>query len=73
MTNREYMAKQLSDPDWIDDGGASYISMVEYNIGCPYFHGDERSHCRNLSDYESPTRQFCGQCKLEWLEMDVDE
>ena len=75
------MAHQLSDPDWIDDGGASYESMVEYNISCPYFHGDERSHCRNIeAEYltgrrnsMSPTRWECGQCKLEWLEMDVDE
>ena len=71
MTNREYMAKQLSDPDWIDDGGASYLSMVEYNIGCPYFVGDERSHCRGMD--REPTRRECGQCKLEWLEAEVDE
>lgn len=71
MTNREYMAKQLADPDWIDDGGAAYFSMVEYNIGCPYFAGDERCHC-NGSD-ELPTRKMCGQCKLEWLEAEVDE
>ena len=69
MTNREYMAKQLSDPDWIDDGGASYESMVHYNINCPYFSGDERSHCRNAA----PSRNVCGECKMEWLEMDVDE
>lgn len=71
MTNREYMAKQLSDPDWIDDGGASYLSMVEYNINCPYFTGDERCHCRSMG--KEPTRSECGQCKLEWLEAEVDE
>lgn len=72
MTNREYMAKQLSDPDWIDDGGASYISMVEYNIACPYFCGDKRAHC-NSGDHGMPTRKMCEECKMEWLEMDVDE
>lgn len=71
MTNREYMAKQLSDPDWIDDGGASYEAMVYYNIGCPYFCGDKRGHCNESEEF--PTRTQCGQCKLEWLESDVDE
>ena len=70
MTNREYMAKQLSDPDWIDDGGASYLSMVEYNINCPYFAGDARKHC---NEENPPSRKVCSLCKLEWLEMDVDE
>ena len=71
MTNREYMAKQLSDPNWIDDDGASYISMVEYNIACPYYYGDKRSHC-NSGD-AMPTRDMCGECKREWLEAEVDE
>ena len=66
------MAKQLSDPDWIDDGGASYVSMVEYNIACPYFCGDKRAHCRS-GDNEMPTRKMCGECKMEWLEAEVDE
>ena len=72
MTNREYMAKQLSDPDWIDDGGASYDSMVEYNIACPYFGGDKRAHCRSGCT-GMPTRKMCSECKLEWLEAEVDE
>lgn len=71
MKNREYMARQLADPDWIDDGGASYISMVEDNIGCPYFAGDERCHCNGSE--KSPTRKMCGECKMEWLEAEVDE
>lgn len=70
MTNREYMAHQLSDPDWIDDGGASYESMVYYNIDCPYFCGDERRHC---GEDKEPSRKLCSQCKLEWLEAEVDE
>lgn len=81
MTNREYMAKQLSNPDWIDDGGASYESMVEYNINCPYFNGDTRSHCKDIeAEYLagrrislSPTNYECIACKLEWLEAEVDE
>ena len=81
MTNREYMAKQLSNPDWIDDGGASYESMVEYNINCPYFHGDTRSHCKDIeAEYLagrrnslSPTKYECIAFKHEWLEAEVDE
>lgn len=77
MTNREYMAKQLSDPDWIDDGGSSYISMVEYNIACPYFCGDKRAHCKSVYEcyglIKKPTREMCSKCKMEWLEAEVDE
>lgn len=72
MKNREYMAKQLSDPDWIDDGRASYIVTVEYNIACPYMCGDTRAHCRS-GDNGMPTRKMCEECKLEWLEAEVDE
>ncbi len=70
MTNREYMARQLADPDWIDDGGASYEAMVHYNIDCPYFVGDIRCHCKGSE--ESPTRKMCSECKMEWLEAEVD-
>ena len=70
MTNREYMAKQLADPDWIDDGGALYESMVYYNIDCPYFCGDERRHCGKDKE---PNRKRCVECKMEWLESEVDE
>ena len=70
MTNREYMAKQLTDPDWIDDGGASYLSMVEHNIDCPYRDGDSRGHCNGR---ESNYKDYCKGCKLEWLEAEVDE
>ena len=72
MTNREYMAKQLSDPDWIDDDGVVY-----YNIGCPYFCGDKRAHCKGVDGWygliKKPTREMCSECKMEWLEAEVDE
>lgn len=32
MTNKEYMIGLLSDDSFIDDGGASWESMVHYNI-----------------------------------------
>ena len=33
-TNKDYLIAVLTDS--IDDGGASYESMAEYDIGCPY-------------------------------------
>ena len=74
MTNREYMIKSLSEPDWIDDGGADYESMLNYNIKCPYFCGDERCHCKGLKGTEQPSRfDDCYFCKEEWLDSEVDE
>lgn len=70
MTNREYLAHLLNDPDWIDDGGAAYGSMVLYNIRCPYQDGDKRCHCNGK---ENNYEKYCEWCKLEWLEADVDE
>ena len=70
MTNREYVARLLADPDWIDDGGASYEAMVHYSIACPYFAGDKRCHCGEGKD---PNRDRCSECKMEWLEAEVDE
>ena len=34
-TNRDYLIAALADR--IDDGGASYESVAEYNINCPYW------------------------------------
>ena len=70
MTNREYIARLLVEPDWIDDDEASYVSMVEYNIECPYLVGDKRSFCNGSEGL--PTRKMCGECKMEWLEAEVD-
>ena len=70
MTNREYMAQLLTDPYWFDDDGALYEEMVHYNIDCPYFCGDERRHC---GEDKEPNRKLCVECKMEWLEAEVDE
>lgn len=68
------MIKSLSEPDWIDDGGADYESMLNYNIKCPYFVGDERCHCSGLKGLEQPSRfDDCYFCKEEWLNSEVDE
>lgn len=70
MTNREYMIAQLTDDNFIDDGGASWEAMISYNIGCPYDAFDERGHCQpdRIAD-----RDLCISCKSEWLDMEVDE
>lgn len=70
MTNKEYMIGLLSDDSFIDDGGASWESMVHYNIKCPYSVVDERCHCK---DKEIISRDVCVNCKAEWLENEVDE
>ena len=56
-----------------DDGGATYDSVVDYNINCPYYGNDERAHCRENAPYQALTHEQCLYCKLEWLEAEVDE
>lgn len=70
MTNREYMIAQLTDNNFIDDGGESWEAMISCNIGCPYDAFDERGHCQpdRIAD-----RDLCISCKSEWLDMEVDE
>ena len=75
MTNREYMVGLLNDWAFIDDGGASYEAMVNYNVSCPYFCGDERALCYengNQKD-ELVNRDNCVACKEQWLDSEVDE
>lgn len=69
MTNREYIIQQLSDPNCIDDGGASYEAMVNYHVCCPYTALDERAHCFR----KDINRQRCYRCKEEWLDQEVDQ
>ena len=71
-SNREYLIRQLADPDWIDDGWASFEATVHYNIKCPYFSGDKRAHCYGNPD-EFINRENCYFCKLAWLDTEVDE
>ena len=77
MTNRSYIINLLLDGleneaaferESIDDGFASYEAMVYYNIECPYYEGDKRSHCNN----HDIGREVCYACKVEWLNNVVD-
>lgn len=74
MTNREYIISQLSDKDCIDDGGASYESMIYYSIAYPYFIGDDRGFCMSdLEDIKDCDRDLCFRCKENWLDSEVQE
>lgn len=66
MTNLEYLISVLLDE--IDDGGAAYESVVNYNIACPHFCGEEGLPCE---DHE-PSREICVPCKVAWLNAEVD-
>jgi hypothetical protein len=70
-TNKDYLIAVLADT--IDDGGASYESVAEYNIDCPYAgYGDcYNDHFNN--EYGTPAyKKGCVQCKLAWLERAYD-
>ena len=70
-TNKDYLIAALTDE--IDDGGASYMSVVEHNIDCPYLGS---SNC--LNDHENNrygTAQYtdgCIRCKASWLNRKYD-
>lgn len=70
-TNKDYLIAELTES--IDDGGAGYESVTEYNIACPYTHS---SDC--LNDHEGNiygTKEYnqgCVRCKLAWLDREYD-
>ena len=70
-TNKDYLIEVLTDS--VDDGGASYESMAEYHIDCPYHH-----RCDCLNDHEGnkyDTKEYrngCVRCKMSWLARPYD-
>ena len=70
MKNKDYLIRQLENENFVDDGGASYESLIYYHIDCPYFNGDERALCHKKSDI---SRNLCFECKQKWLNDEVDE
>ena len=70
-TNREYLIRSLADPNWEDDGGAAYDSMLYYHVDCPYREGDPRAHCCGKPD-DFINWDNCNACKEEWLDREVD-
>lgn len=71
MTNKEYLINVLTDI--IDDGGASYDSVLEYNIACPY---SSYTDCLNhLESNQYGTKEYekgCIRCKSAWLNRKYD-
>ena len=70
MTNREYLIALLQDEDFFDDGGASFECMVHYQLNCPYRGSDARGKCQ--PNDLTPHRALCSECKMEWLDAEVD-
>ena len=73
MTNREFLVAVLSDEN-LDpfDNGADGEATVWYHINCPYRGVDKRAHCVR-DGISKDERGQCVACKMEWLEMEVDE
>lgn len=70
-TNKDYLIAVLTGS--IDDDGASYESMAEYDIECPYF---GNADCLNEHEgNEFNTKEYndgCVRCKLAWLDRQYD-
>ncbi len=70
-TNKDYMIAVLTDS--IDDGGASYEAVAEYNIDCPYCGYADCYNEHHKNDYGTiEYREGCVACKLAWLEREFD-
>ena len=70
-TNKDYLILELTES--IDDGGAGYESVVEYNIACPYTHNSDCLNNHEGNQYDSKEyREGCVRCKLAWLEREYD-
>jgi hypothetical protein len=65
-TNLDYIIAALTDQ--IDDGGASFESVVHYYISCPHYSDETGLPC----DYAEISRDVCVRCKMEWLEKEYD-
>lgn len=70
ITNRQYLIEQLEDPNFIDDGGASYGTTIYHNIACPYIYGDKRALCYE-EEIDNVNREMCFKCKEKWLNSEV--
>ena len=70
-TNKDYLIAVLTES--IDDGGASYESVADYDIACPYGSYADCINEREGTDYGSAKyRDGCVRCKLAWLDRAYD-
>lgn len=66
-TNRDYLIATLTDS--IDDGGASYESVAEYDINCPYRSSADCLNEHEKNEYGTASyNEGCVRCKIAWLE-----
>lgn len=70
-TNKDYLIAELTGS--IDDGGAGYESVAEYNISCPY-HGNNNclNHHKGNKYGTKEYNKGCVRCKLAWLDREYD-
>ena len=67
LNNRDYVILALTDE--IDDGGASYESVV----ACPYIWDSDCLNEREGNKYGTKEyRKACIRCKMAWLEREYD-
>ena len=70
-TNKDYLILELTES--IDDGGAGYESVAEYNIACPYFGYENCLNYHEGNEYDTKEyKDGCVRCKLAWLEREYD-
>ena len=70
-TNKDYLIAVLTDS--IDDGGASYESVAEYDIDCPYVSSTDCLNEHEGNEYgKAEYREGCVRCKLAWLDREYD-
>lgn len=62
-TNKDYLILELTES--IDDGGAGYEAVAEYNIDCPYRHNRDCLNDHEGNQYGSEEyREGCVRCKF---------
>lgn len=70
-TNKDYLILELTES--LDDGGAGYESVAEYDIACPYHHSSDCLNDHEGNQYDSKEyREGCIRCKLAWLDREYD-
>ena len=70
-TNKDYLIAVLTDS--IDDGGASYVSLAEYDIDCPYVGSRDCLNVHEGNKYGTKEyKKGCVRCKLAWLDREYD-
>lgn len=70
-TNKDYLIAVLTDS--IDDGGASYESMAEYDINYPYISSADCLNDHEKNKYGTASyNECCIRCKLAWLARGYD-